>query len=374
MPEFLYIHIPFCARKCIYCDFLSIRFDERTSSDYADALCIELELKKGLAGELKTVFLGGGTPSILPEKDLGKIFKCIYDNYRIKPDAEITIEANPGTVTKEKASFIASLGINRCSIGVQSFVDSELRAIGRIHTADEAMQAVGMFRYAGIKNISVDLIYGVPGQTLNSWISSVRTAISLGPKHISAYELTPEKGTPLIHLLDAGKLSMPPEDDTLVMYDSAAAILPGSGYEHYEISNYAQPGYFCIHNLNYWNRGEYIGAGAGAHSFIGGVRSANTRDLPEYVRRLKEHLSPEEESTEISGEDSLKEFVFLGLRKTEGIRLSDAAELGLDLRNASPELTAEGFTETTNSRFRLTSKGMKISNTVVVRLLQDLGL
>lgn len=374
MAEFLYIHVPFCARKCIYCDFLSMPYDQSLAEKYVLALCRELQMKKDSAGSLKTVFFGGGTPSILPDECLDQILACIAANYNVSGNAEITVEANPGTLTEAKLGTMLSGGVNRLSLGIQSFVNSELRTLGRIHDAETAMRSAEMVYSAGIENFSLDLMYGIPGQTMTTWKDSLQQAVALFPKHISAYELTPEQKTPLKRSLDSGAVRMLDEDLILDMSDLAIDCFTASGYEHYEISNYAQPGYRCIHNMNYWDRGDYLAVGAGAHGFIRGFRTRNTSSIQEYIERLGNNANPEVEKTEISCEDALKEFIFLGLRKIDGIRISDAEDLDLKLSEAASDMVREGFAEITETHVHLTTKGLPIANEVIVRLLENLGL
>ncbi len=374
MAEFLYIHIPFCARKCIYCDFLSIPYDKSLAEKYTRAVCRELELKRDLAGTLKTIFFGGGTPTILSDDCFHDIFDQIRKNFILGPAAEITVEANPGTLTENKLESLAVLGVNRLSIGVQSFQNDELKTLGRIHNADEALRSVEMIRAVGIENFSLDLIYGIPKQTITSWKKTIDQAVALCPKHISAYELTPEAQTPLKRWLDTGEISMPGEELILDMSELTIDLLAASRYNQYEISNYALPGYHCLHNMNYWNRGDYLAAGAGAHAFIRGYRTSNTRDIKDYIEKLDIGIIPEVERTEISCEDSLKEFIFLNLRKTDGIRLLDATDLNINLPEASVEIVREGFAEITGTHFRLTRKGRHIANTIIVKLLENLDL
>jgi len=374
MAEFLYIHIPFCVSKCIYCDFLSIPYDVTLAERYTEALCRELELKREQAQVLKTVYIGGGTPSILPEPCLRQIFTCLKHNYTVTSSTEITIEANPGTLTEQKVEGMLSDGINRLSLGVQSFRDDELQTLGRIHTAEEAVRSVKTAHAAGLRNLSLDLMYGIPGQSISTWKDSLARASALCPTHISAYELTPEKETHLYRLLESGSLVLPGEEPVLEMYECAIDTLAASGYEHYEISNYALPGCRCMHNMNYWDRGEYLAAGAGAHGFMRGYRSRNTENIRDYMERLSRDIIPEVESNEITCEEALREFVFLGLRKTEGIRLSDADELGLKIAEASAGLVHEDLAELTSSHIRLTKKGLPLSNAVIVRLFAALGL
>ncbi|MDP2158330.1 MAG: radical SAM family heme chaperone HemW [Nitrospirota bacterium] len=295
-------------------------------------------------------------------------------NYNLAGNAEITVEANPGTLTESKVRTLLSRGVNRLSLGIQSFDNNELLTLGRIHDAETAIKSAEMVRSAGIENFSLDLIYGIPGQSMKTWKYSLEQAVALLPRHISAYELTPEQETPLKRSLDSGMVIMPKEDLILEMSNLAIDLLAASGYEQYEISNYAQPGYRSAHNMNYWDRGDYIAVGAGAHGCIKGFRTINTSSVSEYIERLNNNTDPEIEKTEITGEDALKEFVFLGLRKVEGMQLIDAREFGLDLVAASDELLRLDLVELTSTHFRLTRKGRHIANTVIVRLLQNLGL
>lgn len=374
MAEFLYIHIPFCAGKCLYCDFLSVPYDESVAEHYARALGRELEMKKGLAGTMKTIFFGGGTPAILSEGCFDEIFSRIRENYILAPSAEITVEANPGTLSERKVASLVDHGVNRLSLGVQSFNNSELRVLGRIHDAETAIRSAEMIRAAGVDNFSLDLIYGIPGQRMQTWKHSLEQAVLLSPKHISAYELTPELQTPLMRSLEAGDLKMPDEETIIDMSELTIDILAKAGYEQYEISNYSLPGYHCKHNMNYWDRGDYLAAGAGAHGFIRGFRTSNTRDIRDYIRKLQLDSIPEIEKTGVSREDARKEFIFLGLRKTEGISFSDAEDLDLDLPDAGAAIVRDGFAEITKTHYRLTKKGRHIANTVIVHLLENLGL
>jgi oxygen-independent coproporphyrinogen-3 oxidase len=369
---YLYIHVPFCVRKCIYCDFISFRFDEKTAEDYAGALCKELILRKTQADELKTVYVGGGTPSLMPGKFFIDLFSCLRENFRIRTGAEITVEANPGTLSGKKLDLLHSLGVNRVSLGIQSLQDGELTALGRIHTARQATTSFEMAREAGFENISIDLMYGTPGQTVDTWHDTLRRAVQLGPTHISAYELTPETGTPFSFLLGEGRIELPDEEEVLEMYDHAIDYLSAYEYAQYEISNFALPGYRCLHNVNYWNRGEYLAAGAGAHSFIGGVRSRNTGTIPTYVERLKADMLPGEDSSRIPDDEAMRERLFLGLRKAEGIPLENSSD-GSTLSAAS-ELIEMGYLEMADAHLRFTRRGMVLSNTVIVTLFEKLGL
>jgi oxygen-independent coproporphyrinogen-3 oxidase len=380
MADSIYIHIPFCVKKCIYCDFFSVPYDESTAYEYTHALCKELFLKKHLAGKLKSVYMGGGTPSLLPDECFRQIFSCLKDNYELSAGTEITVEANPGTLSESKIYLLLCLGVNRLSIGVQSFNNEELKVLGRIHTSEEALRSIALIGKAGLRNFSIDLIYGIPSQSFDSWCESLSKAVDCSPEHISAYELTPEKGTILFDLISnpplntVSNLKMPPEDSILDMYHYTIDWMANNGYEHYEISNFARPGFQCIHNLNYWNRGEYIGAGAGAHSFINGLRSRNVEDIHTYINQLSIGVIPEEDTIHLTLQDSLREWIFLGLRKTEGISIKRAQDEGLDILLAGREMIDSGYIEVRDDAFRLTRKGVVISNTIIAKLFQNLDL
>ncbi len=397
--DFLYIHIPFCIKKCLYCDFLSVIYDESYARKYIDALCKEIYLKKGSAQTLKTIYIGGGTPSLLPNECFKQLFGCLRNNFDFSSSIEITVEANPGTINESTINTLLFLGVNRLSIGIQSFNNNELRTLGRIHSSDEAAISIELIRKADIDNFSIDLIYGIPGQTMDSWHKSILKAAGLSPSHISAYELTPEEKTPLYKLIRYDennptsppfskvgkgeffdKIKMPDEELILEMYNHAIDYLASCGYKHYEISNFALPGFRCIHNLNYWDRGEYIGAGAGAHSFFNGMRSKNIEDISRYIEDLNCGIIPEVESTKLMFVEALKEFIFLGLRKTEGININKVPPLfsshftSNGFMSACRELVDEGYLEIEKGYLRLTRRGIVISNAIIVELFEILGL
>ncbi|MEW5745779.1 MAG: radical SAM family heme chaperone HemW [Nitrospirota bacterium] len=376
MVHNLYIHIPFCIRKCAYCDFYSIPLPGASSGEearsYVDALMREIRLRGNDARGLRTVYLGGGTPSLLRAADIERVLNALDVHYGVDREAEITIEANPGTVTAESLRLFRGAGINRLSIGVQSMDQRELEVLGRRHTAEAGYRAVDAARAAGFDNVSLDLIYGIPGQNRAQWMQTVARIIALEPEHISAYELTPEKNTPLFASLEKGSLVMPGEEEITAMYYDALDAFGAAGYFHYEISNFARPGRQCFHNLNYWNRGTYLGIGAGAHSFAQGRRTANAADVHAYINRLDHDELPVAEETAISESDAFKEWIFLGLRKTEGI---DPGEVpgGEALVNdeAAEELLLRGLVELSGHRLRLTRQGLVLSSEVMVRLLKD---
>lgn len=370
VAEYLYIHIPFCIRKCSYCDFFSVPFDAQSAVRYSEALCREIGLRRG--GMLRTIYFGGGTPTVLPEESFEAVFKALHGHFDFSPEMEITVEANPGTIDAGKAAFLRGLGVNRLSLGVQSFSDAELKTLGRIHTAREAQQAA---RATGFENFSLDLIHGIPGQDMGSWRTTLGHAVALGPKHISAYELTPEPGTPLVRLLSQGAVTLPSEDAIVGMAELAWDALAARGYARYEISNYSLPGRECVHNMNYWRRGKYLGLGAGAHSFDGARRWKNVSDIEAYTNHLKDGVIPVEEDIELAPAEAARETLFLGLRLAEGVDAVVFQKVhGLDLVSAASGLMEEGFMEARDGRLMLTRRGFLLFNPVVVRLMEVLGL
>ncbi len=372
MVDFLYIHIPFCIRKCIYCDFLSEPYDATRAERYIQALCRELQTKKDTATKLEAVYIGGGTPSLLSGENFDQLQKSMKTSFEFSPSVEITVEANPGAINRQTIDTMLSLGVNRLSIGIQSFNDNELKTLGRIHSSSDALWTVESVKAAGLINFSVDLLYGIPGQTVESWRQTISRAVALSPCHISTYELTPEKGTGLFPLIKSGGLVLPDEDIILEMYDHAIDHLGLSSFIHYETSNFALPGFESRHNLNYWNRGEYYGVGAGAHSFVGGVRSENTSDIDLYIKNLENGISPEASSIRLTDEDRVREFIFLGLRKSEGLSIVESERNGIDLAGNCGELIDEGLMEINRGYIRITRKGMALSNMLIMKLVEKL--
>jgi oxygen-independent coproporphyrinogen III oxidase len=377
----LYIHIPFCERKCLYCDFYSI---ETTSliGGFLGALRKEIDLLSELAKEtvFGTVFLGGGTPSLLTPAQMESLFSHLHDRFAIAADAEVTVEANPGTVNTAKLSAYRSLGVNRLSIGIQSFDPAELEFLSRIHDRGEAIRCVSAAREAGFENFSIDLIYALPGQTREAWGKNLDQAAALEPPHISAYGLIVEDGTPLARMVATRQVSPAPLEREAELYEMTMAYLEHRGYEHYEVSNYARPSGRSLHNYNYWMHGRYIGLGPSAHSFWPAAadgRNArrwwNVRDIAEYIRRLERMESPVF-STEVIGEEELlTERVFLGLR-ADGLDLpSLESDFGPAFtrtkRRMIDDLVAEGLAVLEHRRLRLTARGYLVCDEVCVRLL-----
>ena len=311
----LYIHIPFCIKKCRYCDFTSFSGCESIFDNYIETLLKEARQYSNLLFD--TVFIGGGTPTILPPHQLKKLISGIKEILQIKEDAEISIEANPKTLNDEKLSLLKEQNINRLSIGVQSFSDSELEFLGRVHCADDAYHTVELAKKY-FDNLNIDLMFALPGQSEESVLNSVKTALSLKPSHLSCYSLILEEGTDLYSEYEKGILVPQDEDTDRNNFDKICKTLKQSGYTRYEISNFAIPGYECRHNLKYWNCDEYIGLGVAAHSYFNGKRFYNTDKLEEY---LNGHIKDDE--IELSLDDKISEFMIMGLRKTNGINIEE---------------------------------------------------
>lgn len=332
-PVSLYLHFPFCERKCRYCDFLSGPACEETREEYVDLLCREIELRAGeitapseSAAAVDSIFIGGGTPSLMTPAQAARVMDTIRSRYQVLPDAEISMEVNPGTVDPEKLRGFKAAGIGRLSIGVQSFDDSELRLLGRIHTAAEARETFHAAREAGFDNINLDLMSALPGQNIETWSHTLKEAVSLGPEHISAYSLIIEEGTPFASLLDAGELpDLPSEEEDRQMYHFTKQFLASKGYRRYEISNYAIAGYECRHNCGYWTGHEYLGMGLGASSCLRDERFRNPDKMDDYRKTLMntcDYNSAEtmrRERQTLTMSDRMEEFMFLGLRMTKGI-------------------------------------------------------
>ena len=371
----IYVHIPFCRAKCSYCAFVSQVCDPSVQHSYVAALCREITAAGGDFSVLAdTVFFGGGTPTLLPATDLARILQVIRKTFSLTDNAEISLEANPGTVDAASLNALRQAGFNRLSLGVQSFDDEVLRAIGRIHRAEEAVQAVGMARSAGFENVSMDLMFGLPRQSVDSWRETLARAVSLEPDHISAYGLKLEEETPLAALVAAGQVALPAEREEESMYDWLNEFLPQQGFSRYEISNYARPGRECRHNLKYWRTLPYRGFGVAAHSFDGMARFANTEDLSRYIARMAAGESAEEFRETLADPDRMAEYVFLALRTTAGL---SAMDFEVQFRRsftdyfavAIAELKKSGMLTNEKEQWRLTEKGLKLSNQAFVKFL-----
>ncbi len=380
----IYIHIPFCVKKCAYCDFLSCPADDETKDRYVQALCREIEWSKDCLKEylVDTVFIGGGTPSILEEKYIAQILDTLRSASKVSDDAEITIECNPGTLTAEKLEAYKDAGINRISLGLQSANDKELKTIGRIHDYEEFKKSFNLARLAGFKNINVDLMSALPGQTVESYKDTLAKVVTLNPDHISAYSLIVEDETPLKDRVESGEVKLPSEDDEREMYYYTKEFLEKTGYKRYEISNYAKDGYECRHNIGYWKRVEYLGFGIGAASLFKGERFSNTSDINRYMHILEEDVMNADEIWEALNEntesltqkDEMEEFMFLGLRMTDGVSKSDFKKIfNCDIEavygNVIEKLANQNLIKEAGDLITLTDKGIDISNIVLANFL-----
>lgn len=368
----LYIHIPFCQAKCAYCDFYSLAGDV-LHEKYVDALCKSISLLGGKFAdtEFTTVYIGGGTPSILSAHLLKKLLYALHENFSVPSDAEITVEANPATIDDYKISAMLSGGVNRLSFGCQSANSSELKMLSRLHTFDQFIDSFNMAREHGIKNISVDLMYGIPLQTTTSLLDSIERVSDLSPDHISLYGLRVEPDTPFGRAKD---LPLPSDDIQCEMYLRACEKLSHLGYGRYEISNFAKNGRFSRHNLRYWKRGEYLGLGAAAHSYIDGVRYAYARDVASYIRSLENGTMPSPcESEILTRSDELCEAVILPLRLEEGLDLSEfenefsKEEKDTLLERVRPYLGK--FIIFDGDRLKFNSEGFLVSNTILSQII-----
>lgn len=323
MPSSLYIHIPFCTTKCYYCAFNTFSYDKEQAKTYLDALSAEMCLYSSQIAPLETIFIGGGTPSILSANALDQLFADIHLHFQVRPGAEITVECNPGTVDVEKLGVMKNAGVNRLSFGLQAMQDETLQQLGRIHTVSEFLHSYSLARKHDIDNINIDLIFALPNQTIKQWQYTLLETISLEPEHISAYNLVMEESTLFYDWWNAGKLVFPSEDTEADMFQWTIEFLTYNGYTHYEICNFARPNREAKHNLVYWNNQEYVGLGVGACGYVDGVRYTNIRGIPPYIKALRQHKKPISESELLIGYAEKSETLMLALRKREGIRLTD---------------------------------------------------
>jgi oxygen-independent coproporphyrinogen-3 oxidase len=388
----LYIHIPFCQAKCTYCDFNSYSGLDHLFEKYGRALQAEMQwVRQGRSLKVNTIYLGGGTPTVLPLALLGEVLQACREHFTITEGAEVTVEANPGTVDGGYLAGLLEMGVTRLSLGVQSFHDAELRLLGRIHTAAQAVETYRLARGAGFGNINLDLIYGLPRQTLSgwqairpgSWQATLQQAIHLWPDHLSLYCLTVEQDTPLGQRMARGELPAPDPDLAAEMYTLAEEMLARAGYVHYEISNWAQPGHECLHNLTYWRNRSYLGLGAGAHSYFDRKRWCNVLSPARYITLLEtdsQGLFPpsvEEEVEEIGETLEMAETMILGLRLVqEGVRLADfKGRFGRDLMDVYGgeirEMERVALLTVNGERVRLTARGRLLGNEVFQRFLPE---
>ena len=366
----VYVHIPFCDTKCIYCDFYSITNHSR-KHELIDALVKEITFNSSKVKDKKfdTIFFGGGTPSLLSHSEFSRLFDALYSNYNISSDSEITIEANPGTLDSAKLKTFKELPINRMSFGVQSFIDSDLKFLTRIHSAEQAENAIKSAQDSGFDNINLDLIFALPDQTLNNWKYNLEKAVSLNTKHISAYSLIFEDGTFLNTLLHKNKVKKADTDLEQEMYEYTMEYLSNNGFNQYEISNYSKPGYECRHNLKYWNHHDYISFGPSAASFIDGYRYVNVRDIGKYIEAVNSGKDVYDFTEFIDKNSSIMEYIFLGLRST-GIDLNQFKsryniDFKLQYSSAINTLLTNNFASIDNDTLRLSRKGYAVCDEIV---------
>jgi oxygen-independent coproporphyrinogen III oxidase len=371
----LYVHIPFCARKCPYCGFFSTPYDTAQADAFLDALARELDLHAGLLAsrDFATLYLGGGTPTALTSDQLSRLFALLRQRLRLTPGAEITVEANPATAAPDVLALLRRSGVTRLSIGVQSFADDVLAVLGRIHTAGQAVQAVRDARDAGFDSLGIDLIYGVPQQTGAQWRSTLEEAIRLRPHHLSAYCLSADAGSRLAGDVGSGAVTLPDEETAISMYRTAVEVIEAAGYRQYELSNFALPGRESRHNTNYWERGEYLGLGPGAASFLGNRRWENIADIAAYCARLSQGGAVADRCEELSREQRALEALLLGLRMTAGIDLGRYGErYGSERRDRLllrvRELAPHRLLMIDQGRLRLTRRGMVLAQEVLARI------
>lgn len=377
-PLAVYLHIPFCRKKCSYCDFLSFPGREHLFQRYLKALVQEIRLPVEEKPPVATVYIGGGTPTLFSGEDLAWLVREVEEATRLQPAAEITVEANPGTVSVEQLHCLRSAGVNRLSLGAQAGQERLLQLLGRSHTVAQTGETVAAARKAGFLNINLDLIYGLPGQTVAEWKQSLEWAIDLQPEHLSCYCLQLEPGVPLQRLIDTGYYMPPAEEEVVAMYHATRQILAQAGYGQYEIANFARRGYECRHNLSYWQYRDYLGLGLGSHSFIRGERMLNEDDFSLYFSKLTEGARAEKPVAsleKISTTRGMVEMAMLGLRLNQGLNAEDFFHRWQrDLRSFfSPKLEIlieKGFLHWEGKNCRLTTKGMLASNRVLVELME----
>lgn len=364
----LYIHIPFCKQKCYYCDFPSYANIDYLKEDYVDALCKEIE-NKNITYNIKSIFVGGGTPSYLSSKQLEKLLITI-NKLNLDENIEFTMEANPGTLDEEKLIVMKNCGINRISMGLQAVQNSLLKDIGRIHTFNVFEENFKLARKVGFNNINVDLMFGLPSQTVEDWKDSLEKIASLEPEHISAYSLIVEEGTAFYKLYEKNKLILPSEEVERDMYKITKEILNFYGYKQYEISNYAKDGFECYHNKVYWKSKEYIGLGSSSASFIDGKRIKNIENVKKYIEKVNAEEAVTEEIYCNSKEDNIEEFMFMGLRLIEGINMEEfKRRFNINIMDIYKKIIEKNIEkdllEIKGGYLRLTQKGIELSNYVM---------
>lgn len=373
----LYIHIPFCVSKCKYCDFNSHKINLEEKVKYLEDLKEEMKLYKKEIGdnEIDTVFIGGGTPSILTKEEIKLLFDNIKSNFKLKNNAEITMECNPGTLTVNKLKVMKECGVNRLSIGLQAVQNNHLKYIGRIHTYEEFEENYNQAKNVGFENINIDLMYALPNQKKEDWMESLEKVVKLNPTHISAYSLILEEGTELFNMYERNEFKLLDEDADIEMYEYTINYLKMHGYNQYEISNYAKEGFECKHNILYWKCENYLGLGVSASGYLNNTRYNNISDLDEYNKLIHSGKKPIEWQEKLSIKDEIEESIFLGLRMNEGIKFKMFHEkydfnFEEEYKNEINKLKNMNLIEIRDGVLKLTQKGREISNSVFVEFMK----
>ncbi len=373
----LYLHIPFCERKCIYCDFYSIE-NLKPMQTFVEALQKEISMYKSYSHRetIETIFFGGGTPSLLSDDSLKSIFETIHQNFNINKNVEITLEANPGTVDEKKLHSFREIGINRLSFGVQSFHQNELEFLGRIHNAEQAINSVKSAQDVGFENINIDLIYSLPQQSMKNWEATLEKAVALGTQHISAYSLIVEPNTPLNRMVESKQITPMPTEQDAEMYEFTMKFLQERGFVHYEVSNYARAGFESKHNSNYWNHTNYLGFGPSAHSFWSDRRWWNVKNLQLYIERIANETLPIESEESLTKTQLLDEAIMLGLRSNSLDFVQLEKRFGINLcqvhNSTIEQLLASNLAELNENKLRLTDNGFLLCDSIAESLLVQL--
>lgn len=367
----LYIHVPFCKQKCLYCDFPSFSGRESLMYKYTAALCSELDSK--VNRKVNTIFIGGGTPTYLSLECLN-ILKNSIDKINKDKNLEFTVEGNPDSFSGEKLKFFKSMGVNRLSIGLQAWQNSLLKDLGRIHDREQFINAYNEARKIGFNNINIDLMFGLPNQNMSDWKETVKEVVKLNPEHISCYSLIVEEGTPFYSMSEKENLNLPSEDETIDMYDFAVDFLKSKGYLQYEISNFSRPNLECRHNLTYWNLKDYIGCGCGSHSYADGLRYKNCDYIEKYIYMINESHDAAVEKYKNTVEDEMEEFMFLGLRKIEGISTKEfKGRFKIDIYDIYKDVIEKFIRNKlllqNEDRIYLSNEGLKLSNQVMCEFI-----
>jgi oxygen-independent coproporphyrinogen-3 oxidase len=371
MPAGIYVHIPFCRSKCPYCGFYSVTGDDSDVTKFYNALLQEIDLAADTKWQRRiynSIYFGGGTPPLLGENKIGKIIQHIRHKFNITPNAEISIEANPESIDKPFLDTLLGHGVNRLTIGVQSFNDHELKLLGRIHDSSRAIEAFEKAAAAGFENIGIDLIFAIPGQTTDSWQATLNKALEMAPAHISAYGLTVEKGTPFAQKIDRGELTPVDNDTQAEMYQICYRLLTENGYSRYEVSNYAKTGFECRHNLKYWTDQKYLGLGPSAHSYYTSYRKANYRSFDKYLDSIKKNKLPVAFKEMLTTEQKSQEKLMLGLRTASGLDFISIKDI---INQANLDTMIEqDYLKLENDKLALTDKGFLMADEIVVKLLK----